>query len=142
MSLPLFFPIPRPVPQVASTGPTLREWCASAGVPCRATGRWTERRLAARPDEIGFIDYEPGDGSVELGVPARFARSPQQLARYVLGAAAFALFDHVARESIRGALWARVENPRGPKFSGTALSARERQAKRRARLRQTVSAPI
>lgn len=70
------------------------------------------------------------------------ARSPQQLARYVLGAAAFALFDHVARESIRGALWARVENPRGPKFSGTARSARERQAKRRARLKQTVSAPI
>jgi hypothetical protein len=133
MSTPLFFPIPRIVPVIdAGSAITLREALASAGAPCRASGRWTERLLVIDPGFEG-IEKEPGDWStVRIGVQANHAARDQ--ARYAVAAMAYGLMDVVARESIRGLAWALPAKPRGRRPSGAALSSAQRQ--RRYRVRQ------
>lgn len=133
MALPLFFPTPRIVahidPQAARP---LHDLLVQAGVPCRASGRWTERLVTVTAGEQLDIEREPGDwGGVRITVPAGL--SARGAARLAVGALAYGLMDLVARESIRGQAWARPTLPRGRPRSGMALSGRERQRIHRAR---------
>jgi hypothetical protein len=135
MATPLFFSPPRLVERVdARAARSLRELLAVAGAPCRASGRWTERRVRIVPGAAGVIEKEPGDWSpVRIGVPAGL--SARDAARYAVAAMAYGLMDLVARESIRGQPWARPAPPRGRPATGTAMSNRERQRTYRARRR-------
>ncbi len=135
MALPLFFPIPKNVETLPEGGESLRAWCDAAGVVCRASGAWVERRVIGMPSIEPAIRRVPLNGAVEIGVPAHHAKSRQSIARYVLGAMAFAIFDHVARETIRGREWSKIEAPRGRRKSGVAQSNRLRQANFRRRQR-------
>jgi hypothetical protein len=133
MSIPLFFPPVRYVPRLALTSraTTLRALCASAGVACKASGPWTERVVDVLPGKALEMVAEPGDGApVQIAVPPGNGR---QRARLALAAMAYGLHDLVARQSIRGEPWTRIALPRGRIPSGTALSARERQRRFRAR---------
>ena len=102
---------------------------------CRASGRWAERRVAIdRGPELAIVT-EPGDaGLVRVRVPASL--TPRQAARWALSALAYGLMDLVARESIRGADWAKPAPPRGRPATGTASSNRERQRAHRRRTKR------
>lgn len=108
MALPLFFPISRIAaaridPQAARP---LHELLAMAGLPCRASGRCTERQVTVVAGRSLDIEKEPGDwGGVRITVPA--GMPVRDAARLAVGAMAYALMDLVARESIRGQAWAR-----------------------------------
>ena len=132
MSTPLFFPAPRVLERVEVRGAVpLRELLATAGVPCRASGPWTERLVRVVPGAEG-TEKEPGDWApVRIGVPANLSR--RDAARYAVAVLAYGLMDLVARESIRGQPWARPSAPRGRPRTGTASSNRERQRAHRAR---------
>lgn len=114
MSLPLFFPRVQYVPAVPSDSAfTLDELCESALAVCGGTGAWTERLVVlrdARSPETSWIRAEPGEwGAVEIGVPS-IACSVRR-ARWALGAMAFtSLFDQVARATVCGRFWARIES--------------------------------
>ncbi len=133
MATPLFFPIPRVVERVATDhAQTLRQVLSDAGVPCRASGAWTERLIVLVRREAATIEKEPGDWSpVRIGVP--LGLSPRDAARYAVAAMAYGLMDVVARESIRGQSWAVPAPPRGRPRLGTAKSGAERQRAYRAR---------
>ena len=132
MSLPLDFSVPRYVQALElAESLTLRELCRLAGVKCRASGEWTLRPVEAVLAGEAFIEAEPGGwGRVRVGVPARHAKTPKARARYALGALAFGLFDGVARESIRGESWTRLEILGRPKAK-RAMTVAERQRKLR-----------
>ena len=108
---------------------TLAMLCDAAGVPCKATGRWIERLVeVVVPTDVLIprIDAEPGSlGAVRITTPPSL--NPLQAARYSLAAMAYGMFDLVARESIRGAAWARPTVPSGRKRSGVAKSNAARQ---------------
>ena len=109
----------------------LHEWCALAGVPCRASGAWTERLIAVRAGaEEALIVMSGSCGAVQITTP-RSGLVTQ--ARYVVGLLAYGLNDLVARETIRGAPWAKLRPPKGRPRSARALTNVERQ--RRYRLR-------
>jgi hypothetical protein len=132
MSTPIFYPTPRIVQRVDTSGAmTLRELLSLAGAPCRASGRWTERLVRIAPGIAG-IEREPGDwGAVRIGVHAGL--STRDAARYAAAAMAYGLMDLVARESLRGQPWARPAPARGRPRTGTAMTNRERQRLYRAR---------
>lgn len=68
---------------------------------------------------------QPGySGDVVVTVPDEDERLA---ARAALAALAYGLCDSVARESIRGAQWARPAAPRGRPRSGRAKNTAERQ---------------
>ena len=137
MALPLRFPHVKYVPRLARDGATpLDELCNRAEARCEAVGAWTKRPVviveagAAEP----WIRAEPGDwGAVEIGVPP--ISNELRRARWVLGALAFsALFDQVARATVAGKEWARIEKPRGPSPKlRRPLSTTERQQRFRSR---------
>ena len=125
MKIPLFFPIPLLVSTIdVQDALPLHVWIDRAGVPCRASGRWIDRPVVAAPNTQ--TQREPGDwGAVRVGVPQGL--SSQDEARYVVVVMAFSVMDLVARESIRGAAWARPSPPPGRAPTGLAKSNRERQ---------------
>ena len=100
-------------------------------------GAWTQRLVAVRdagPVEP-WIHAEPGEwNAVEIGVPP--LKSGVARARWALGAMAFALFDGVARASIAGAPWAKIERPRGRSL-GVRRPRSGAERARSARLRHT-----
>jgi hypothetical protein len=133
MSIPLFFPPVRYMPHLSlsSGARTLRALCESAGVACKASGEWTERLVDVVEADKLTIVAEPGDGApVRIGIPPGERR---QRARLALAAMAYGVHDLVAKESIKGQPWTRIALPRGRIPTGTALSARERQRRFRAR---------
>lgn len=134
MTIPLFFPPPRFKRSLPVTGAvSLRALCALAGVPCRASGDWTERSIVLERSENCSIEAEPGGwGTVRIAVPKHL--KPLAAHRYALAALAFSLMDLVARESIRGQAWSRPAVPRGRPPTGMAQSNRERQRAYRRRL--------
>lgn len=134
MSLPLYFPSPIYVTHLTlAKAVALRELCATAGVACKASGAWTSRPVELRYAPEPFIHAEPGGwGAVRVGVPTHHARTRQSSARYGLGALAYGLFDQVARESIKGQPWARIESRGRPK-SGKARTPAQRQRQFRAK---------
>lgn len=116
MALPLFFPTVKFVKTLdRANAVTLESLCVQAGTACKALGRWTQRQVIVQEakDSTPWIFAEPGDwNAVEIGVPALKGGDVAR-ARWALGAMAFALFDGVARASIAGEPWARIERPRG-----------------------------
>jgi hypothetical protein len=127
MSTPLFFPAPRyREPLDAASAVELRALCGMAGVTCKASGRWAGRRVAIdRGSELAILAEPGGTGVVRVRVPAALSRI--EAARWALSALAYGLMDIVARESIRGADWAKPAVPRGRPTTGAAWSNRERQ---------------
>lgn len=131
MSLPVFFPPIKYQRVIAERGIPLVALCQSAGVECKAVGRWVNReivmRQAAAPGDECII-CEPGDWQKVMVVTPLGIASPQARARWVLGALAYAVFDGVARASIAGQPWARAALPRGPAMARQApISNAERQ---------------
>jgi hypothetical protein len=133
MSIPLFFPVVRYVPRLklSARATSLRAICDSAGVICKASGAWTERVIDVIPASQLQIAAEPGDWSpVQISTSVAAGRDAARLA---LAALAYGLHDLVAKQSIAGAVWARISAPRGRIASGTALSVAARQRRFRAR---------
>lgn len=115
---------------------TLRDLCGLAGVSCRASGPWVERRIRPFEAETVTIRAEPGDwGRVEVGLPELTVVLRARGALLVL---AYGLHDLVARQSVQGADWARLRPPRGRAKSGRALSNNERQRRFRQKHSKTV----
>ena len=138
MPLPAFFPHPRYVPRLAGKGALpLEALCAQAGTGCAAIGPWTQRPIVLKDGgSTPWIAAEPGDwGVVHVGVPSS-RTTGQARAQWALGALAYVLFDGVARASIAGASWAKVERPPGAAPANRrARSVAERQRALRARVR-------
>ncbi|MFN0062928.1 MAG: hypothetical protein ACKVPX_10480 [Myxococcaceae bacterium] len=135
MSTDLFFPAPTYVAHLPRgvKFKALRAWCALAGVPCRASGRWAERPVAAhttRSDGI-LAEATPGTAVVVNVKPA----SPEAVARQVIAALAYGLMDGAARASIAGAPWSKPSAKAGRPRTGRALTSRERQRRFRQRNR-------
>jgi len=119
-----FWPAPRYVEHIDLDGArTIEALCDEAGIACRVFGEWTQRlvttRIAERPDDdaitVGVLD----DNAAEIVVPPRSTRDACTIARYALCALAYALFDLVARESVRDEPWTQMEIPE----DGRAASA-------------------
>jgi hypothetical protein len=134
MRIPLFFPTARIVVELNLEKPvTLAELAADAGVQCRASGPWINRRVEL-VSGVDFIEREPSDwGGVRVGVPSEC--SPRDQARYALGVLAYGIMDVVARQIVAGQQWSRPSLPRGRKRTGKAMSPRQRQRKRRVQKR-------
>lgn len=142
MPLPLFFPTVRYVPAIdRSQAITLEQLCERAAGRCEAFGRWVQRPvvLLRAHEQAPWLKAEPGDwGAVEIGVPNR--GSAQREAQWALGALAFVLFDGVARATVQGKAWARIEQPRGPAPKPRrAASNSERQRRFRSKQRSVAS---
>lgn len=138
MALPLFFPDVRYVPRLSRDGAmTLEELCELASVRCQALGAWVRRPvilLEVAPGAKPWIQAEPGGwGAVQIGVPR--TKGSKHAARWALGALAYSgLFDQVARASVFGQDWARIEVSRGRRPDGLRpLSNSERQRRHRKR---------
>ena len=110
MGLPVAFPAPRYVKSIdIADAVELHELCTRAGVTCQGVGAWTARPVVLRRGDGLSIEAMPGYASpVAITVPASVPEG-QEVARLALGALAYsALFDQVARASIRGAEWSRA----------------------------------
>lgn len=115
MALPLFFPTVRYVKVIDRSGAlTLERLCEVAQTRCEALGAWTRRPivLCDAKDRSPWLLAEPGDwGAVQIGAP--YGGDPMRQARWALGALAYVLFDGVARATVNGKDWARIERPAG-----------------------------
>ncbi len=133
MSIALFLPLPSYVPHLLLEKPlTVRTLCGLAGVRCRASGQWTERKVEITAGSPIEVVAEPGDwGSVRIAIQSG---SKLAKARLALAIMAYSIHDVVALESIRGAEWSRVALPRGRPKTGLALTGGERQRRFRAQL--------
>ncbi len=60
-------------------------------------------------DKDGHIAVDVTHGTTKVEVPRRWSGTDILDRRYALGALAYSLFDLVARESIKGQPWARIE---------------------------------
>jgi hypothetical protein len=134
MTTPAFYPPARILVSIDRTGEIpLRKLIERAGLSCRASGSWAERGIVLMPGRDDIL-REPGSaGRVAIGVPA--AASPRAQARHAVAALAYGVMDVVARESIRGAAWARVKTPPGRPRRGLAKSTAQRQREYRSRQR-------
>lgn len=158
MRLPLFFPpceyvqAQPPAVELASRSVrlklTIRDLCAHANVQCQASGAWTEREVCVesgghtaihRSKDVGRIQVScsprspGGGGAVKISVPSKYGTSTINMARYALGALAYAVHDPVARQSIKGQSWACIDCSGRPR-KARALTSAERQARHRRRL--------
>jgi hypothetical protein len=132
---PFFIPPVKYVPTlVSSKFYTIRALCAQAGVLCRASGSWTQRKVQVVYASTLGILAEPGDwGAVRVEIPEKRLKQRSQIALYLL---AYGLHDLVAKQSIMQAEWNEVNAPRGRPRCGGALPSRDRQ--RRFRERQKI----
>lgn len=135
MSIPLFFPAVAYVQKLVLKRPkNLRQICRSAGVVCKASGPWTERKVEMVRGKALRILAEPGDWSA-LQIETSVSGTKQQ-AQLALAVLAYGMNDLVAKQSLVGQEWQRLRPPRGRPRKERALSARERQ--RRFRKRRAV----
>jgi hypothetical protein len=132
MSIPFFLPIPSfhaKLP-LADAIP-LDELCVRAGVRCKASGAWTRRMVSFVPSSSLFVRAMPGANGIEIGTDQT---DPVWRARIALSILAYSMMDLVARESIRGAEWARIKAPVGRPASGRRpMSSTERQRRWRSK---------
>lgn len=110
--VPFFLPPPAYVARLGDAGEahpdmTLRELCARAQTPCRASGAWALRkvRLTSR-GKPGSSRVEPLNGPVEIVVPDGL--DDRDAARYALCVLAYSVLDGVARASVARQPWARL----------------------------------
>lgn len=112
---PLFLPIPEIVSCLPAEGGdfvSLKELCALAQTPCKASGAWTQRPIRwIRSGVAGSALVEPEPGRAQISVPEHL--SDRDAARYALTVLAYSLFDLVARASVAGQPWSRPASQRG-----------------------------
>ena len=112
-----------------------------ADTRCEGLGAWTQRPivLCDAIETAPWLLAEPGDwGAVQIGAPHHANRVRQS--RWALGALAYVLFDGVARATVNGKEWARIERPRGRQHEARrVLSNAERQARFRERVLQRLA---
>lgn len=101
MSTPLFYPIPKYVKKVKSESSpaTIAELCEINRISCKLTGNGANRQIFIEDSEKGFIEIEPNDGAVRIGVPSEHSSERE---KYALAAMAYAVFDLAARASVKG----------------------------------------
>ncbi|HMO16543.1 MAG TPA: hypothetical protein PKA63_01945 [Oligoflexia bacterium] len=115
---------------------TLEELCSRAGIPCKASGEWTKRRVSIKHDDYLKIESEPGDwGAVQITMSRDTREKEAKLALQIL---AYVLHDIVARQSISGLSWAKIPLPKGRIKSGKAMTNAERQRLFRRRMNYTI----
>lgn len=106
---------------------TVGALCRVAGVECDVTGPATEREVYVYRASKLSVSREPGVmGAVAVGVAELGEKDRAVLA---LGVLAYAVFDYVARESMRGVPEARMSSPVGRPRKAHPLSGAERQRK-------------
>jgi hypothetical protein len=134
MSTYLFFPTPTYSQKLRiENSISLRELCLAAGISCKASGKWTKRRIALRYAEKLRIIAEPGDwGAVLLYLPNKNLKE-KKLARIALQIMAYGLHDIAAKESIAGKKWTIPKPPSGRPRKPLTLSNAERQRRYRER---------
>lgn len=122
-----FFPPAKIVSQLNDVGTrTIRELCSLAEIPCRASGRWTERKVMIKEGDNLEIEREPGSGgTVKIKLKTK---SRKDAARKALIVMAYGVNDPVARASLAGLEWTRISNPMGRPQTGKALTTAERQS--------------
>jgi hypothetical protein len=104
---------------------TVRSLCRDAGIECRVTGPSTERKIYLC-DGLLDVVREPGSlGAVSIRLPC--SDDKKKRAILALGILAYAVFDYVARESMRGRPEARQSLPLGRPRKAHPLSGAERQ---------------
>ena len=115
---------------------TLEDLCHRAGVPCRASGGWTKRKIGIRYADFIKIEAEPGDwGAVQITMPKCTKEKEAKLALQIL---AYVLHDLVAKQSILGLSWAKIPLPKGRIKTGKAMTNAERQRRFRTRIKDSV----
>ena len=136
VAVPLFFPPIAYTPTLpAGNAQGLASLCAQAGVPCRASGAWCQRQVSWAEGEEMAIQATPGSmGQVHVVLPKKLP--PRERARWLLVVMAYAVFDGVARESVRGVDWSRNITPRGRPKAPRAKTNAERQRAWRERNKQ------
>lgn len=124
----LFFPAVSYVKRLElASYQTLEELCLRAGITCRASGPWIKRQIEIVYSEKMNLIAEPGDwGKVRLELRERDSLKQARMALLVM---AYGMQDLVAKESIRGAEWAKLSAPSGRPKKMRALSTKERQRK-------------
>ncbi len=134
MSTPLFIPAVTYVRKLALERPiTLRQLCRRAGIICRASGPWTERKVEIVRGETLRIFAEPGDwGALQIQTPVTGTRTRARLALEIL---AYGVHDLVARQSLLAHEGPGLRPPRGRPRKAHALNARERQRRFREKMR-------
>ena len=114
---------------------TLRELCELAGVRCKATGAFTDRKVELAEGEEIRVLAEPGDwGRVKIFLKTGSKKSMAMQALIVM---AYGLHDLVAKESIRGESWVKLKAPVGRPKCTKPLLNKERQRRFRDKLRST-----
>lgn len=117
---------------------TIEELCKIAGIPCRASGSWINRKVEIRrfsPNDNTSansnllkslkIEAEPGDwGSVRITIEKDNKKNEARMALLIL---AYVLHDLVAKQSVAGYPWAKIPPPRGRIKTGKAMTNSERQ---------------
>jgi hypothetical protein len=130
--LPAFMPKVQIVAQVPrGISSTVRSLCEEAGIECRVTGPATEREIYFHEGKLD-VCREPGfAGAVAIGLPEKLLRSPDPKPRAILalGILAYAVFDYVARESMRGRPEGNMALPAGRPRKARSLTGAERQAR-------------
>lgn len=130
-----FLPPPAYVRQIFDTASfqSLKEWCEQAHIPCKASGDWTNQRLGLIDKALLCIEIDSlgqiGIGGLESG------KTPTKIAQDVLCIAAYHLHNLVAKESVRGYLWAKVTAPTGRVRQVRVKSNAERQRTFRAKVK-------
>ena len=111
---------------------TISELFDVAEIECRVTGPSTERKVCLMVGDQIEITREPGPmGMVSLTLPPSNDKTRAVLA---LGVLAYAVFDYVARESMKGHPLAKSALPHGRPRKVHPLSGAERQRRWRQRL--------
>ena len=132
--LPAILPNVKIVKWSSVNGPiyTIGELCYRAEIECRVTGYSTERRVCLQAGDQLEITRQPGPmGLVTLTLPPGDDKTRAGLA---LGVLAYAVFDYVARESMRGRPESQSTLPLGRPRKAHPLTGAERQRRWRQRL--------
>lgn len=106
---PLFHLLPRYTPQVEyPTAVSIQTLCDWAGIDCRASGGGVNRKVSWDHGDALAIVADPGPmGAVRVTLTLPIHAHRQAVARQLLLAMAYGLFDGVARASVKGIDWAR-----------------------------------
>jgi hypothetical protein len=111
---------------------TIGSLCREAEIECRVTGPAVERKVYLNKGSLG-VAREPGSlGVVSMTLPTFKSDEPRKRAVLALGILAYAVFDYVARESLRGRPEAQMALPVGRPRKARSMNGAERQRRWRA----------
>ncbi len=133
MSTELWYPIPtyHLKPRFGGLITTVRKLCATNNIQCRFEGVSAHRVIRVVKSRKPFIECAPNQGPVCIGT--RYPVISKAAQEYALSAMAYAVFDLVARESVRGIKKFSQIRLVGRPRSGRIKSNAERQREYRER---------